>query len=131
MEKILIVDDSVAFRLQLKKILESEKYVVVEGSDGIKGLEALEKNPDVKLVLCDVYMPDMNGIEMVEKVRENSKYQSLPICIITTESSMEMKRKGLKLGVLAWITKPYDGPLLLKSMRKILDLQNQKEKKVA
>ncbi len=122
MAKILIVDDSETLRIQLRKVLEGKDHEVVEACDGIKGLEALEANDGIQLVLCDVNMPEMDGLTMIERVHENSKFNTIPIFMLTTESSPEMKSRGKAAGVRAWVTKPFVDAKLLGAVEKITSM---------
>lgn len=122
MSKILIVDDSETLRTQLRGLLESKSYEVVEGFDGVNGLEVLKQNPDTKLIFCDVNMPNMDGITMCSKVAEDSSLNSIPILMLTTESNADMKEKGKKAGVKAWIVKPYNEDKLLLAVAKLLSM---------
>jgi two-component system chemotaxis response regulator CheY len=118
--KILIVDDSETARAQLRKDLEAKGYQVVEGSDGIEGITRLSQNSDVKLIISDVNMPQMDGLTMAKKIHETPESKAMPILIMTTESTPDMKAKGKEAGVLAWVTKPYKPEKLLAAVEKIL-----------
>ncbi len=120
MAKLLIVDDSDSLRQQLKKILESKGHQVIEGVDGQHGLDTLKANKDTKLIICDVNMPNMDGVTMCTKVSEDSSINTIPIFMLTTESNADMKEKGKKVGVKAWITKPFDEAKLLLAIEKML-----------
>lgn len=117
--KILIVDDSETVRMQLKKDLEAEKYTVIEARNGAEGIEVLNKNPDVKLIISDVNMPVMDGLEMTKQIQRTQKFKGLPVFILSTESTPDMKAKGRSVGVTAWISKPYVTEKLLASVGKI------------
>lgn len=119
MAKIMIVDDSESLRDQLKKSLEGAGHQVIEGCDGVDGLEKLQANPDIRLVLCDVNMPRMDGLTMCQKARELPVFSRLPVVMLTTEANPEMKARGKEAGVLAWITKPYVESKLLAAVEKI------------
>ena len=118
--KIMIVDDSETLRTQLRRDLESGGFSVVEGFDGVHGIETLEKNKDVKLIICDVNMPRMDGITMCQKVHSNPEFTKIPLLMMTTESSPEMKAQGKAAGVLAWVTKPYVAEKLLSVIKKLV-----------
>jgi two-component system chemotaxis response regulator CheY len=118
--KIMIVDDSETLRVQLRQDLETAGYQVVEGVDGVNGLETLEKNKDCSLIICDVNMPNMDGFTMCTKVHQTPEFKAVPIFMLTTESSPEMKVKGKEAGVLAWITKPYVAEKMLAAIGKVL-----------
>jgi two-component system chemotaxis response regulator CheY len=118
--KIMIVDDSETLRTQLRKDLEAGGFQIVEGFDGVHGLETLEANKDVKLIICDVNMPRMDGLSMCQKVNSNPEYKAIPLLMMTTESSPEMKAQGKAAGVVAWVTKPYVAEKLVTVVKKIV-----------
>lgn len=120
MAKILVVDDSEHQRFQLKKDLESGGYIVVEGVDANDGLEKLWQNSDVALVICDVNMPGMDGVTMCSKIHESGKFPGLPVFMLTSEASAELKKIAKQFGVRAWITKPYNGAKLLEAVEKVI-----------
>ena len=120
MSKILIVDDSVTVRNQLKKLLNGRGHEVVEGSDGLNGIEVFSNNLDVSLIICDVNMPMLDGLSMLEKINEDPGFPKVPIFMLTTESNPEMKVRGKAVGVRAWITKPYNDDKLIAAVDKVL-----------
>ena len=125
MAKILVVDDSEIIRVQLKADLESAGHQVVEAADGIQGLKALDANTDVNLVISDVNMPEMDGLTMCEKLHGNPAFSHIPIIMLTTQSSTDMKTRSKENGVIAWVTKPYKSKALLAGTEKILSRQGQ------
>lgn len=121
MAKILIVDDSETLRSQLRSTLESAGHEVVEGMDGMNGLETYNQNPDVQLIICDVNMPNMDGLTMCERLTSVLPAQKkIPVFMLTTESNADMKARGKAAGVMAWITKPYAADKLLEVVKKVL-----------
>lgn len=120
MANILVVDDSDAVRVQLKKDLQSKGHKVVEAVDGVDGLSKLQGSEGIQLIIADVNMPNMNGFEMCTKIREDAKYKPIKIFMLTTEASALMKLKGVDAGVTAWIIKPYIAEKLLAAIDKVL-----------
>ena len=122
MAKIMIVDDSETLRTQLRKILQEAGHETVEAENGIVGLEQFTATKDLQLILCDVNMPEMDGLTMCEKLFNDSEYndRKIPIFMLTTESSAEMKVRGKAVGVLAWVTKPFVEAKLLGAVTKVL-----------
>jgi two-component system chemotaxis response regulator CheY len=120
MAKILLVDDSESLRIQLKKNLSGAGHEVVEAGDGVQGLAALNANKDVKLVICDVNMPNMDGLTMCAKVAADPALNKIPIFMLTTETSDDVKAKGKQIGVRAWIAKPCPEDKLMMAVSKIL-----------
>jgi len=121
MSNILIVDDSDTVRTQLKNDLSKAGYVLFEASNGVEGLRALEDNPnDIQLILCDVNMPEMDGLTMCRELHKDPQLSKIPIIMLTTQTSMEMKADGKEHGVIAWVVKPYDAKKLLGGIGKVL-----------
>lgn len=120
MNKILIVDDSDVLRIQLKEVLEGAGYEVVEGKDGLDGLEQATKNLDIKLVISDYNMPEMDGVSMCTKIKEIDEFKEIPMFMLTTETSIELKNLGKKAGVKAWIVKPFVPEKVIKVVQKVV-----------
>lgn len=120
MAKVMVVDDAEAQRFPLKQEFEKAGYQVVEAADGFSGLKQLSANPDVGLIICDVNMPGMDGLTMCSKVFENEAWRSIPIFMLTTEASVELKQKAKQFGVRAWITKPFDAKKLIEAAAKVI-----------
>lgn len=121
MAKIMVVDDSEIIRFQLSTDLTKEGHEVIEACDGLHGLQMLKEHNDIKLIICDVNMPEMDGITMCENVSKNEEFNKIPIVMLTTQNSPELKAKGKTFGVVAWVTKPYKSAALLGGINKILE----------
>ena len=120
MAKILIVDDSDTLRIQLRGILEESGHTVLEGEHGLDGLMKAKENPDINLVICDFNMPEMDGITMCRKVHEMPALAHIPIFMLTTESTPELKALGKEAGIMAWIVKPFNADKLKAVVDKVL-----------
>ena len=120
MSKILIIEDEAAIRRVLNKILseESEIYQVEDAEDGLQGLEKI-KNNDYDLVLCDIKMPKMDGIELLEAVKKIKP--EIPMVMISGHGDMETAIHSMKLGAFDYISKPPDLNRLLNTVRNALD----------
>lgn len=116
---VLIVDDASLIRSVASKAAESVGYNVITASDGTEGLERLKEN-QIDLVFSDVNMPQMGGLEMVEHIKADPANKFLPIVMLTTESSQELKDKGKALGVKAWLVKPFNKDKFLLALEKLL-----------
>ena len=114
MPKILIIDDEAAIRGALKEILEYESFEVDEAEDGLQGLKKLEKE-SYDLIFCDIKMPKMDGIEVLEKLKE--KEVEAPVIIITGHGSVETAVEALKKGAYDFIQKPLDLNRVLVTVR--------------
>ncbi len=120
MPKILIVDDSETLRTQVRQILQEAGYQVIEGVDGLSGLEVLQENPDTHLIICDVNMPKMDGLTMCQRIHENQNLNKIPIFMMTTEANPDIKQRGKAAGVVAWVTKPFVEVKLMSAIKKVL-----------
>jgi two-component system chemotaxis response regulator CheY len=110
MVKILAVDDSESFRIEIREILS--RYEIIEAVDGVDALAKLASNPGISLIICDVNMPNMDGVTFCRKKSENRAYDKIPIIMITTESNAEIKKEVKNYGVKAWVLKPIDAQSL-------------------
>lgn len=120
MPKILIIEDEAAIRRVLTKILseENDSYVVEEAEDGQQGLEKI-KNDDYDLVLCDIKMPKMDGVEVLEAVKKIKP--EIPMVMISGHGDMETAIQTMRLGAFDYISKPPDLNRLLNTVRNALD----------
>jgi chemosensory pili system protein ChpA (sensor histidine kinase/response regulator) len=117
--KILIVDDSITVRQVTARFLKRHQYESVGVRDGIEALSYMAENiPDV--VLLDLEMPEMDGFEVLEKMRSNPKLRDIPVVIITSRSGEKHQARALKLGVSGYFTKPYLEEHLLALLKEIL-----------
>ena len=119
MKKILVIDDSATVRQQVSAALFGGGFTVVEATDGADGLVQLERNADVAMVLCDVNMPRMNGIEMLETLQSRRGNLGVPILMLTTEAAPALVDRAKKAGAKGWIVKPFKAELLLGAVRKL------------
>ena len=115
---LLIVDDSATIRQQVSDALSPYGFHVEEASDGNLGLARI-KNGGIDLVICDINMPNMNGIEMVAEVKQLPEFAELPIIMLTTEGARELIQKAKSAGASGWIVKPFKIDLLLAAVRKL------------
>jgi DNA-binding NtrC family response regulator len=120
MSKILIIEDEAAIRRVLTKILseENDTYIVEDAEDGIQGLEKI-KNNDYDLVLCDIKMPKMDGVEVLEAVKKIKP--EIPMVMISGHGDMETAIQTMRLGAFDYISKPPDLNRLLNTVRNALD----------
>jgi two-component system chemotaxis response regulator CheY len=111
----MIADDSAAMRAMLVSVVESlDDYRVVEASSGFDALRLLPRE-HVDLILTDVNMPNINGLELISYLRNNSNYRHIPVFIISTEGSAKDIEKGKLLGANEYVVKPFD-PTHLKQL---------------
>ncbi len=106
LKKILVVDDSALILQMYKMVLMRYKCTIVAAKNGQEALDMIAKNPDTDLLLVDINMPVMNGLEFIKKVKEIGKYGHIPIVIVSTEGKEEDTERGLSLGAAGYVTKP-------------------------
>lgn len=119
MPAILAVDDSAAMRQMVSFTLRNNGYDVIEAIDGRDALDKLDGRA-VDLVLTDQNMPRLDGLGLTRTLRANPDYARLPILILTTESSDEMKQQGRAAGATGWLVKPFDPERLVDVVRRVI-----------
>ncbi len=117
---IVVVDDSESIRELLKFNLESEGYTVLTGNDGADALKWFDGSHTIDLLLTDLHMPNMNGLDLIREVRKKPEYKYIPILFLTTETRPEIKKEAKEAGATGWITKPFDKERLFAVLRKVL-----------
>lgn len=119
---ILIVDDSASLRQVVAISLNSAGYEVLQASDGRDALDKLGQlgGKKIHLIVCDVNMPNMGGIEFVTEVKKNPLYKFAAVIMLTTECNESMKERGRAAGAKAWIVKPFNPPQLLNAVSKLI-----------
>jgi two-component system chemotaxis response regulator CheY len=116
---ILTVDDSPSIRLMMKLTLTGEGYDVQQASDGHEALE-FAKNNKADLVLTDINMPRMDGLTLIRELRQLPAYKSVPMLVLTTESSKERKQAGKEAGATGWLVKPFNNEQLIATIARVL-----------
>lgn len=120
MAQVLVVDDSSTVRTEVGDFLKKSGLDVVLAVDGRDGLTKLKADSAIKLVVCDVNMPNMDGLTMAEKVRGDLGNSAVNIIMLTTENSPSMKERGKAAGIKGWIVKPFNGPAVIGSFKKLV-----------
>ncbi len=119
MATILIVDDSKIVRKLIMHILEKNNYRCLEAEDGIDALEKLVMNK-VDMIIADLNMPKMTGLELIKTVRESDAYNEVPILMLTTETGDETKKACLDAGANVYLSKPAPQDFILKNVKELL-----------
>ena len=118
--KLLYVDDSPTILDMLSSTLLEIGYLETKSAeDGLEAL-ALCEEEEFDFIITDINMPNMNGFEFIETLRNKYQYMSTPILVLTTESSEEMKQHGYKVGATSWMVKPFTTKLLAESIEKTI-----------
>lgn len=116
---IMTVDDSASVRQMVAFTLKQEGYDVVEAVDGRDALAKAAGVP-ISMVITDLNMPNMNGLELIREVRRQPAFKFIPIIMLTTESSAENKSEGRAAGATGWIVKPFKPEQLVAVVKKVL-----------
>lgn len=115
---VLIVDDSVTVRQQVGTVLIQSGFHVEHACDGLEGVARIQQG-GIDCVICDVNMPNMNGIELVESVKSCEQHSTLPIIMLTTEGAKELIQRAKNAGASGWIVKPFKADLLVAAVQKL------------
>ncbi|MEW6293839.1 MAG: response regulator [Pseudomonadota bacterium] len=118
-KSILAIDDSASIRQMVGFTLKSSGYEVVDAVDGMDGLEKA-KGKTFNLVLTDQNMPRMDGLTLIKSLRALPQYKTVPILMLTTESSDAMKQQGRAAGATGWLVKPFDPQKLVEVVKKVI-----------
>lgn len=124
MALVLIVDDSRTVRASVEYTLKRQNIEVASAEDGQDGLDVLkkleEKGKKPDMIISDINMPNMNGIEFIKNVKAKSNFRFIPILVLTTESQTQMKEKGKKAGAAGWLVKPFKPEQLISVVKKFI-----------
>lgn len=122
--KLLVVDDSSTMRRIIKNTLARLGHTdVLEGADGVEGWDVLNANTDVDMLITDWNMPEMNGLELVIKVRADERFVDLPIIMVTTEGGKAEVITALKAGVNNYIVKPFTPQVLKEKLGAVMGIE--------
>ena len=119
MSRILAADDSASMRDMVRIALTGAGFEVTAAEDGRTALELARKTV-YDLVLSDVNMPGMDGIELIRALRAEAAYRHTPILMLTTEGSVDRRREGKEAGATGWLVKPFDPAQLIATMHRVL-----------
>jgi len=117
---ILIVDDSVTMLMSVKATLEMNGFRVETAGDGVQALTKLKAGVKPDLIITDINMPNMGGLELIKNVRALPGFRFTPILTLTTESQAAKRDEGKKLGATGWLVKPVAGPDLVKVIKQVV-----------
>lgn len=119
MKKLLVCDDSRSIRMLLESVLSPlfELTILETGKQALAA--AMQQEYD--LILSDLNMPDMTGLEFLAEVRKLPNYHGVPFILLTTETDQNLKAQGRSLGATGWITKPFSPEVLVKTLHKVMD----------
>ena len=121
LNKILIVDDSQLIHSMYRLVLNRYKNCkIVDAMNGLEALDVLSRENDFNLILLDINMPVMNGLQFMEKIKNENIYRQIPIIVISTEGKEEDTLRALQLGAAGYVVKPFKPHMLYELIEKIL-----------
>lgn len=129
-QTVMVVDDSATVRIEASRALTSAGYQVIEAFDGLDALEKLAAGAAVALVVCDINMPRMSGVEFVEAVAQRPGAQP-PILMLTTEGHPALIQRAKASGAKGWMMKPFKPELLVAAARKLAASLTPERRKTA
>ncbi len=119
---ILVVDDSMTIRRLVSRALQGAGFEVDVARDGQDAWDKIQARAPA-FIVCDVNMPRMNGIELVELIHDTPAYAGTPIMMLTTEGQPDLIRKAKSLGVAGWMTKPFKAEHMVATARRVLSVE--------
>ncbi len=120
MKNVLIVEDSKAIRSMIRVSLEEAgEFFAVEAANGFEALKTLPSRR-FDLIITDINMPDINGLELIGFVKSNPEYKAIPLVIVSTEKSDEDKKRGMALGASGYVVKPFTKDVLMTAVKSAL-----------
>ncbi|MBF0317920.1 MAG: response regulator [Nitrospirae bacterium] len=118
-KKIMIIDDSATLREVVKATLLKAGYDVLEAVDGKDALKKIA-GQKINLIICDVNMPNMDGITFLKEIKQDAAHKFVPIIMLTTESQESKKQEGKAAGAKAWVVKPFKPETILAAVEKLI-----------
>ena len=116
---VMVIDDSGSFRTVVKLALSKAGYGVIEAADGVDATNKLAGSGKVNLIVCDVNMPNMDGLTFLKNIKASPTHKFTPVIMLTTESQEAKKAEGRAAGARAWITKPFQPSQLVDAVNKL------------
>lgn len=117
---ILLVDDSLTMMMSLQSYLESSGFVVETAGDGVLALNKLKAGSNPDLIITDINMPNMDGLELIKNIKTLAGFRFKPIIVLSTESQAAKRDEAKKLGATGWMVKPVDAGSLVNVIKKLL-----------
>ena len=117
-KQVIVIDDSETVRRQVSAALTPSGYEVIHASDGVEGHEQVQAHQTAALAICDINMPRLGGLDLLERLR-TSLPAHMPFVMLTTEGAPELIERAVQLGAKGWIVKPFKPDLLLAVVKKL------------
>ncbi len=118
-KRVLVIDDSASIRREVSETLTSAGFDVIEAEDGIAGAKCIAEDDTICVVLCDIHMPRLNGLDMVARVKSEPRHAALPILMLTAETQPTLIKKAKEAGARGWVVKPFAPSQLVAAVQKL------------
>jgi len=128
MKKVLVVEDSPHVRQQVAMALAASSISIIEAVDGVDGL-AKAADPEVGMIICDVNMPNMNGLEMLERLKADPALSLLPVMMLTSEGQAKLIERAKRAGAKGWMVKPFKADMLVAAVKRILSVTQESQRR--
>lgn len=119
-KRVLVVDDSPSIRQQVKVALTGGGFEVSEACDGVAALEAVAADGSIAALVCDVNMPRMGGLDLLDKLQAGGSLPGLAVLMLTTEAQPALMQRAKAAGAKGWLVKPFKAPMLLAALQHVL-----------
>ncbi len=116
---VLVIDDSISVRSDVEATLGQAGFQVLAACNGTEGVETLHSAVDVALVICDMNMPGMSGLDVLAEIQRRGQHAKLPVVIMTTEGNPQLIAQAKRLGAKGWILKPFKPQMLIDAARRL------------
>lgn len=116
---ILIVDDSAPLRLVLSELLQQAGFAVLQAENAQRALQLLDGRK-IHLIISDLYMPDQDGLSLVQQLRQLTAYRFTPVMMLSTEQAEDFKDQAYGLGAKAWVSKPFSPEQMLNAVARLI-----------
>jgi two-component system, chemotaxis family, chemotaxis protein CheY len=119
--KVLVIDDSASVRQTVSKALSRAGFQVIQALDGIEGAKQIRAHDDLAVVVCEINVPRMHGLDMLESVQQEIAEKGLVVAVLTSETNPEVILRGKRAGVKGWFFKPFREGLLVAAVNKLVE----------
>jgi len=119
---VMVVDDSATIRFQVTNALATAGFEVIEAVDGADAFDKMKAGPVPSILVCDVNMPNMNGLELLEEMQAEPVLSGVATVMLTTEGQPQLIRKARRLGAKGWLVKPFRADLLIDAVQRLEEL---------
>ncbi|HOJ49226.1 MAG TPA: response regulator [Spirochaetota bacterium] len=120
MKRVLVIDDSNVIKANTESIITKNGFEFEHAFDGKEAINILKAGFEPNIIICDINMPNMDGLEFLEWVKNEDNFKFIPVVMLTTETEIQLMQKAKKLGASGWIIKPFDEDTLIEVIKKFI-----------